>query len=190
MNPVGRFAEVARRHRVAVSLAIALGFVLLAQIDTDATTSLLAPLTLWTARITRAVLSSLGMEASQSANVLSHANGFAYEIHYRCTGLVPVAAYSIVTLGCAGSVLRKVRLLAVGLPLLVALNFVRLVHLFYVGVHHTAAFDFAHSVLWQGVLILAVLLLCLVGIGKRPLAGIARTAWSDFFSPASRCPSC
>ncbi len=172
MRFIGPLAEGRDRYRLLAAVAIVVGVLSLAQTDADAVVSFLGPLTFWTVRITLALLSAAGMEASEAANVIYHANGFAYEIHYRCTGIVPAAAYAILTLGCPGSAARKTRLLAVGMPLLIALNFARLVHLFYIGVHEPGAFDFAHSVLWQGVLILTVLVLSLVsvgGTGKRAL---------------------
>jgi exosortase/archaeosortase family protein len=54
--------------------------------------------------------------------------------------------------------------LAVGVPVLFALNFLRLVYLFYVGVHIPAAFDFAHSVLGEALIIMATLGLWLAWI--------------------------
>jgi exosortase H (IPTLxxWG-CTERM-specific) len=117
----------------------------------------LALLTAWTARATLALLHWLGMEATRVATVISHPSGFAYEIYYRCTGFLPVAFLTTAILASPGPWRRKLVGLVVGVPLLIALNLTRLVHLFYVGVYHPAAFDFAHTVLWEGFLILAIL---------------------------------
>lgn len=188
MRFAGPLAEGRDRYRLLAAVAIAVGMIVLAQEDADAVSAFLGPLTFWTARITLLLLSATGMEANEAANVIYHANGFAYEIHYRCTGVVPAAAYAILTLGCPGSAARKTRLLAVGIPLLIALNFARLVHLFYIGVHAPEAFDFAHSVLWQGVLILTVLVLSFVsvgGTGKRALTHRLRAVRSRFIRAAT-----
>lgn len=123
----------------------------------DVLGALLAPVTMWTAQATLALLHWFGMEATRTANVISHPNGFAYEIYYRCTGFLPVAFLATAILAYPGPLRRKIIGLAVGVPVLIALNLTRLVHLFYLGVRHPAAFDLAHSVLWEGLLILAIL---------------------------------
>src|SRR3990170_405554 len=113
----------------------------------------LAPVTMWTARATLALLHWLGMVATR----VSHPSGFAYEIYYRCTGFLPVAFLTTAILAYPGRWRRKLVGLVVGVPLLIALNLTRLAHLFYLGAHNPAAFNFAHSVMWEGFLILAVL---------------------------------
>jgi exosortase H (IPTLxxWG-CTERM-specific) len=128
----------------------------------DVLGALLAPLTTWTARVTLALLHWVGMEATRMATVVSHPSGFAYEIYYRCTGFLPVAFLMTAILASPGHWRRKLVGLVVGVPVLIALNLTRLVHLFYVGVYHPAAFDLAHSVLWEGFLILAILGLWLI----------------------------
>ena len=117
----------------------------------------LAPVTMWAARVTLALLHWLGIEATRVATVISHPSGFAYEIYYRCTGFLPVAFLTTAILATPGHWRRKLVGLAVGVPALIAVNLTRLVHLFYLGVHNPATFDFAHSVLWEGFLILAIL---------------------------------
>ncbi len=123
----------------------------------DVLGALLAPVTMWTARVTLVLLHWLGMEATRTATVISHTNGFAYEIYYRCSGFLPVGFLTTAILAYPGPLRRKIIGLVVAVPILIALNLTRLVHLFYLGVHDPAAFDFAHSVLWEGFLILAVL---------------------------------
>lgn len=46
--------------------------------------------------------------------------------------------------------------LAIGIPFLATLNLARLVHLYHLGVHDRASFDFAHGVVWEIVMVLAV----------------------------------
>ncbi len=140
-------------------VAVMVGFagVALLTYREDVLGALLAPLTTWTARVTLALLYWLGIAATRMATVVSHPSGFAYEIYYRCTGFLPVAFLMTAILAYPGCWRRKLVGLAVGVPVLIALNLTRLVHLFYLGVHNPAAFDFAHSVLWEGFLILAIL---------------------------------
>lgn len=122
----------------------------------DVLGALLAPLTTWTAGATLVLLHWLGIAATRMATVVSHPSGFAYEIYYRCTGFLPVAFLMTAILATPGCWRRKLVGLAVGAPVLIALNLTRLVHLFYLGVHHPAAFDFAHTVLWDGLFVFAI----------------------------------
>ena len=153
--------------RFAVVMAVFAGVVLLTYRE-DMLGPLLAPLTTLTAQITLALLHWLGMEAVRVATVISHPDGFAYEIYYRCTGILPVAFLTVSILAYPGPLRRKFVGLTVGLPVLIALNLTRLVHLFYIGVYNPAAFDAAHVVLWEGFLILAIFGLWL-----------GSTRWSD-----------
>lgn len=136
------------------------GFALLTYPE-EALGSFLNPLTMLTARMTLALLHWSGMEATRVATVISHPGGFAYEIYYRCTGFLPVAFLTVSILAYPGSLRRKIVGLAVGVPILIALNLTRLVHLFYLGVRKPDTFEFAHAVLWEGSLIVALLALWL-----------------------------
>ncbi len=142
--------------RFAVVMAVFAGVVLLTYRE-DMLGPLLAPLTTLTAQITLALLHWLGMEAVRVATVISHPDGFAYEIYYRCTGFLPVAFLTASILASPGPLRRKCVGLAVGAPILIGINLARLVHLFYLGVHHPATFHFSHGVLWEGLFILATL---------------------------------
>ncbi len=153
--------------------------------------SLLAPWTMVTSRITLALLQWCGMEATQMGTVINHPDGFAYEISYRCTGIIPVTAHVAWTLLYSETLRRRMIELAVGLPLLLGLNYLRLVHLFYVGVNEPSAFEFVHEYLWVGVFILTLLGLWLGSISvfknRRPQTqlaghqpGLAARAQEDF----------
>jgi exosortase H (IPTLxxWG-CTERM-specific) len=117
---------------------------------------LLTPLTMLTARATFALLQSSGIEVARFGAVISHPDGFAYEVYYRCTGFLPVAFLTVSILAYPGTLRRKIVGLALGMPILVGLNIIRLIHLFRIGVYHPATYDLAHKVLWEGFVILAV----------------------------------
>ena len=146
------------RERNLRFAAVMIGFagIVLLTVREDVLGPFLAPLTTWTAQATRAVLHVLGMEATRTGTVIAHPEGFAYDISTRCTGVVPVAFLAAAILASPGAMRRKVIGLAVGVPVLIALNLTRLVHLFSLGVYHPEAFDLAHGVLWEGFFILAV----------------------------------
>jgi exosortase/archaeosortase family protein len=118
---------------------------------------LLDPWVELTVRATLSCLHLLGMEALQMADAIHHPSGFAYEVYYRCTGVLPVAVLTILTMAACTPLRRKLLGLAVGIPVLILLNLVRLVHLFYIGIHHPAAFGLAHGVLWEAALMTATL---------------------------------
>lgn len=160
--------------------AVMMGFVgvVLLTYRADVLGALLAPLATLTARTTLALLHSSGMEVVRVATLIYHPDGFAYDITYRCTGFLPVAFLTVSILAYPEPLRHKLVGLAVGVPVLVALNLTRLVHLFYIGVYHPAAFDFAHAVLWEGFLILAVFGLWL-----------GWTRWSDSHSRIGGYPS-
>jgi exosortase/archaeosortase family protein len=108
------------------------------------------------------------MEAVRLVTVISHPDGFAYEIYYRCTGILPVAVLTVSILAYPGPLRQKLVALAAGVPILISLNLMRLVHLFYLGVHNPAAFDIAHTIVWETLLIVAI-----IGIW------MGWTRWSD-----------
>ena len=117
--------------------------------------AMIAPLTEITAHITTAMLDLCGMEAVRSLTVVSHPDGFAFEIYYRCTGILPAAFLAVSIFAYPGALRKKLCAIAMGLPLLMALNLIRLVRLFHIGVHHPAAFGAAHAVVWQALIIFA-----------------------------------
>jgi exosortase/archaeosortase family protein len=117
----------------------------------------LAPWVDLTVRVTLAALHLTGIEAARVASQIYHPGGFAYEIYYRCTGIPPAAALAILVISSAGSARRKIGCLAAGIPALLALNLIRLVHLFHLGVQGSPAFGPAHDIGWEAVLIAATL---------------------------------
>ena len=126
--------------------------------------SVLTPLTTMTARATLALLHWTGIEAVRTATQIYHPDGFAYEIYYRCTGFLPAAFLTVAVLAYPRSLIHKLCGLAVGVSVLLALNLTRLVHLFYIGVYNPTAFEVAHTVIWQAVIILITVALWLVWI--------------------------
>ncbi len=116
----------------------------------------LAPLDPVVARATASLVSAGGMAVERHGAVLAHPDGFRYEIYYRCTGLL-VAAFLVAGLAALpGRPRAKLLAALAGAALVAALNFGRLVALYWIGVHHPAAFDFAHRVVGEAGMIAAV----------------------------------
>ena len=169
--------------RFTVVMVAFVGVVLLTYRE-DMLGLVLTPLTTLTAQMALGILHLLGMEAVRVATLISHPDGFAYEIYYRCTGFLPVAFLTASILASPGSLRRKLSGLAVGVSILIGLNLTRLVHLFHIGVHNPAAFDLAHTVVWEGFLILAIFGLWLGW--TRWSDSQARTAGQEPVRPAFR----
>lgn len=115
----------------------------------------LTPLAVTTARMTAAILHGIGIEALRDKAMLQHPDGFAYDIAYTCTGFLPAVTFIVCILACSGTPGGKLAGIAFGVPVLIAVNLLRLVHLFYLGVYFPAAFGFAHELLWEGLLAIA-----------------------------------
>ena len=117
----------------------------------------LTPLTAYTAQLTLYLLHLFGMEATRAAASIYHPSGFAYEIYYRCLGFLFVIIFTAAVLSYPRSIRKKVYGIVLGVPVLLMLNFIRLVTLFYVGVHHPVAFDFVHTFFWNIILFIVTI---------------------------------
>ena len=124
----------------------------------------LGPLVLATAEMTVALLHWVGIEAVRSATVIAHPGGFAYEVAYSCIGFLPVVFYAAAVLAYPVGWTHRLVGVVIGLPLLLALNFIRLLHLFHIGVSDRAAFAWWHEDVWPGIVRLTIIGLILFGI--------------------------
>jgi exosortase/archaeosortase family protein len=159
-NTVGMKTASSTRSRPAgrflASVAVLTGLFLLAYRE-ELLGRLLAPVSLLTAASAAELLEWLGFEVVRSFCVLAHPGGFAYEVYYRCTGVLPAAIFTLCLAAYPAPLKYKALGIACGVPLLLALNLVRLVHLFYLGVSSPKLFSLAHGILWEVVLIGATL---------------------------------
>jgi len=120
----------------------------------------LAPLTKMTASSVAAVLTWLAVPVMQADAVLRQPNGFAYEIGTECLGFAPVAALAGLLLADPLLSWRRARvLLAIGAAVLLLLNVLRLISLFWIGVRLPEHFALAHDALWPLLLTAALLTL-------------------------------
>jgi exosortase H (IPTLxxWG-CTERM-specific) len=118
---------------------------------------LVRPLEALAAGATAGLVHVLGVEAIRLGTVVYHPGGFAFQVSRGCLGLVPLAllATGIVAYPAPGR--KKLWGLLAGLPALAALNLLRLTQLFVTGVRWPGAFDVAHEVVWQVIVVLATL---------------------------------
>jgi exosortase/archaeosortase family protein len=147
--------------RSTVRLAAALAWLLviaLAMSGAAAPLVTLAPLTELVASLVQALLHPLGIDAARGGvgggGSLYVPGVFGYEITVGCTGVVAAAALTVAILASPGARAAKAWGLLVGVPLVLAVNLLRLVHLFYIGIHAPGRFALAHSLLWEGAVVL------------------------------------
>jgi exosortase H (IPTLxxWG-CTERM-specific) len=117
-----------------------------------------------TARTTLWLLHMCGIEAARTATMIYHPDGFAYEIYYRCTGFLPAALLTASIFAYPGLYRSKLCGWLLGVPALLSVNLLRLVGLFGVGVYAPDAFNFAHSVAGNGLMVLATLAIWLAWV--------------------------
>ena len=131
-----------------------LGVIVLARGWSGAPVRLLDPLAGVVASLTQTVLHGIGIAAERAGTVLFVPGGFAYDITIGCTGLLPAAVLAVAILASPGTLGSKQRGLVVGVPLVLTVNLLRLVHLFYLGIHAPNHFVLAHTLLWEGTMVL------------------------------------
>src|SRR6266571_637002 len=106
------------------------------------------PLQVLTARVTQALLHALGFESMRLGPVLYHSSGFGYEISHGCTGVVPAAMLAAGIVAYAAPLRKKISGVLLGVPMLLFVNLVRLVHLYVIGLLWPRWFNVAHEVVW------------------------------------------
>jgi exosortase/archaeosortase family protein len=139
------------------------------------------------ASLTNATLNWLGLATQRTGTVLYLPGGFSYDVTIGCTGLLPVAVLAVGILASPGTAAAKRRGLAVGVPLLLAINLLRLVHLFWIGVKAPSYFDLAHSYLWEATLVVCTFVTWL--LWSRWAAGTAQGEGDRLASPPRSCIS-
>ncbi|MFC2155353.1 archaeosortase/exosortase family protein [Acidobacteriota bacterium] len=145
-QPKKSAAKVWSRFGPALAVLI---LALLVQFGGAKAIKILAPIDVLTAGMTATFLRLSGMPVQRDAAVLSHPAGFSYEIYYKCTGLILILFLSAALLALPGRWSSKIMCLIFGAVLIFALNFLRLISLFYIGVHYPRAFDLFHGILWE-----------------------------------------
>ncbi len=142
--------------RFVLVLGVFVGVVLLTYREEVLEPALL-PLDLVTVKVAGSLLQLTGMDAVRIGTRIYQPGGFSYWVNYSCTGILPVAFLVVAVLAYPGRLRLKIRGIALGVPLLLALNQVRLVSLFYIGVYRPSIYDTAHLVVWENIIIAAII---------------------------------
>ena len=114
----------------------------------------------WTARSSAVPLQLFGMQVDVSGTIVA-SDRFAYSIVAECTVIGPLLLYLAAVLAYPARLTSKAHGVVLGLLVIGGLNVVRLVSLFFVGTYAPQHLDVAHLVVWQGVMVLSVVMLWL-----------------------------
>jgi exosortase/archaeosortase family protein len=151
MHAGGRAWRSALRWGAAL---VWLGVILLAHYGPVAPVRLLAPVTDFVAALVQSLLPSLGIGALRAGPYLYVPGAFAYEVALGCTGVAPAAVLAVAIAASPAPAGAKWWGVGLGAVAVFAANLVRLLHLFYLGVHAPALFAPAHAVLWEAAIVL------------------------------------
>lgn len=113
-----------------------------------------ASLSLALVKIAHGVLAACGSYATRDAAILRAPNGFAVEMREGCNGInVIILLWSAILAFPARWRMKALGLVA-GSLIIQLLNIVRFISLFYLGQYNLTWFDFAHTYLWESMLVL------------------------------------
>jgi exosortase H (IPTLxxWG-CTERM-specific) len=95
-------------------------------------------------------------------------NGFAVSIEAGCNGIEAAIVLIAVMLAFPAPWMHRLYGILAGLAAVQFLNLVRIVSLFYLGQWSMRAFEWAHLYVWQGLIMLDVLIVALVWLRMLP----------------------
>lgn len=119
------------------------------------------------ATVSGALISGLGREIHTEGSVIyDMETSFAVMIAAGCNGVEAMILLMAAILAFPSSLKNKLLGLLAGFAAIQALNLVRIVSLFFLGLWHEAAFEWAHLYLWQGLIMLDAILIYLLWIHR------------------------
>lgn len=122
-------------------------------------------LNIFTAEILFSLLKMLGMDISVAGSSL-FMSSFSMIIIDECTGIYELIVYLACVLAYFTTPKKKFIGIAIGIPIILGINMVRLVFLAFIGVWFPDLFDYVHYYIWQVTLILLVALTVLIWFEK------------------------
>lgn len=144
----------------AASVGVSI-FIFSRLVETEALFAFLA----FTAQTTGFVLNILGMNVEVNGSLISSGNS-AIVVVNECTAIVPMIIFLCAILAYPSNIKHKLLGLPIGLLALFLLNLIRLVSLFYIGAFSQSFLETAHLLIWQPLMILAVVVIWLVWVGR------------------------
>lgn len=116
--------------------------------------AMLLPISVLTAQATEVMLGTIGLPVVRELNLLSHSGGFAGEIDFTCTALVPAALLGAVVFAWPATWRARITGALAGVLLVILLNQLRLVSLISLGVLAPYGFNAAHTLLWPVLMLI------------------------------------
>ena len=108
------------------------------------------------AEVSGAILRCFGEQVAVD-DVSVSSPSFALEIRRGCDAVEPSALYIAAVIALPVLIWKRLAGIVVGTALLAAINLVRILSLYYVGMHWPTAFEAMHLDVWQAVFILLVI---------------------------------
>ncbi|MDY6824136.1 MAG: exosortase H [Thermodesulfobacteriota bacterium] len=121
----------------------------------------IAPLNVYTARMTGMVVQLLGINVVVR-DVFVSAGSFSIKVIPECTAVFVIILFFAFVMAYPASVRQKAIGLIFGIPVLLLINLLRLVGIFLIGIHNRALFEYAHVYIGQIFMILLVLSISLI----------------------------
>ena|SRR5258706_312021 len=115
----------------------------------------------WTARISSLILGLLGAQGRAEGAMVTSSFG-SFEIIAECTAIYPMVTYLAAVLAFPSAWRSKLSGLAIGLPLLILFNQIRVVSLILMKNSFPHAFEALHLLVWQTLMIVFTSLLWIV----------------------------
>jgi len=154
MKGNGKSASSNRRslYFLARFVALLVGFYLVVA-SNPVNDAVIVPFTSGVARASAAILSAIGEKVSVAGTEI-HSGAFAVNIENGCNGVEAALLFGSAILAFPAPWRRRALGLVLGFIAIQALNLVRVVSLFWIGVHRPALFSSSHTVLWQSAVVL------------------------------------
>jgi archaeosortase B (VPXXXP-CTERM-specific) len=112
-----------------------------------------------TAAWTAGSLRLLGLRAGANGVLVQATNVCRYQIIGECTAYFPCAVYAAAVASYPSRIVRRILGLALGIPLLLLLNQVRLVSLCFIQRSYPEYFEAMHLLVWQSLFVFFAVLL-------------------------------
>jgi exosortase H (IPTLxxWG-CTERM-specific) len=114
---------------------------------------LVVPLTAWIARTSGSLLNLTGERVTVAGTLVS-SDRFSVNIENGCNGLETTLLLAAAVIAFPAPWKFRLGGLLIGFAAIQAINFARVISLFWLGAHHAAWFGSAHTVIWQSAVVL------------------------------------
>ena len=113
-------------------------------------------LTRYVATVVAGVMSLAGAEVTQSGEIIVYRTS-SFEVLGDCTGIEVIGLFTAAVLAFPSRWRQRLGALALGIPMLMGLNLLRMISLIYLGARSPTALHYGHLYVWPIVLLTAAL---------------------------------